>query len=577
MKISNYEQQEQLRGLKERLAEYLERRGIDTRKPFRCLNPEHKEQPLTPEHTRHTPSMSYDAVHNRVKCFSCNASYDVIDLIALERGINPKDGAAAFRAAREYFGLDKPTGGAMGASVTPSKPKPEPKPETDYSAFFLQAQASISDTDYLQKRGISKETAARFGLGYVKGFQAAGASSPWPGALIIPLSKSSYEARNTNTSAEGTNRYRKKGAARLFNSGALQTAQKPIFIVEGVIDCLSVLEGGGEAVGLGSAANYTLLLAELEKRKPIQPIILALDSDKAGTDATAKLETELKRMNISFYRHSWTVHDANDELQADRDKFIERLREAEEQPTAEQAAARAAYLQPSAASHLQGFVDGIADSVNTEYIPTGFPQLDKILDGGLFEGLYVMGAISSLGKTSLVLQIADKIAERGHDVLYFSLEMSRSELMAKSISRLTLLETQGGDIRNAKTARGITTGSLYDFYSETEKNIIASAIASYESYAERIFIHEGIGDIGAAQIRHEIDKHFSFTGNKPVVFIDYLQILAPYEIKATDKQNTDKAVLELKRMSRDYKIPVIAISSFNRENYSSGVSMEAFK
>jgi replicative DNA helicase len=45
----------------------------------------------------------------------------------------------------------------------------------------------------------------------------------------------------------------------------------------------------------------------------------------------------------------------------------------------------------------------------------------------------------------------------------------------------------------------------------------------------------------------------------------------------TDKQNTDKAVMELKRVSRDFKTPVLAISSFNRQSYNSPVTMEAFK
>jgi len=48
-------------------------------------------------------------------------------------------------------------------------------------------------------------------------------------------------------------------------------------------------------------------------------------------------------------------------------------------------------------------------------------------------------------------------------------------------------------------------------------------------------------------------------------------------MKATDKQNTDKAVLELKRLSRDKKIPVIAISSFNRDNYTAPVNLASFK
>ena len=59
--------------------------------------------------------------------------------------------------------------------------------------------------------------------------------------------------------------------------------------------------------------------------------------------------------------------------------------------------------------------------------------------------------------------------------------------------------------------------------------------------------------------------------------VDYLQLLSPHDPRATDKQNTDKAVLELKRISRDYKIPVIAVSSLNRANYQNAIDLEAFK
>ena len=63
---------------------------------------------------------------------------------------------------------------------------------------------------------------------------------------------------------------------------------------------------------------------------------------------------------------------------------------------------------------------------------------------------------------------------------------------------------------------------------------------------------------------------------RPVVFVDYLQMLALTE-HLSDKQNVDKAVLELKRISRDFNIPVIGISSFNRENYSTSVNLTSFK
>ena len=68
------------------------------------------------------------------------------------------------------------------------------------------------------------------------------------------------------------------------------------------------------------------------------------------------------------------------------------------------------YLETSTDNYIQDFVNGIADSVNTPCIPTGFPMLDEVLDGGLFEGLYVVGAISSLGKTTLVTQYQNKTA-----------------------------------------------------------------------------------------------------------------------------------------------------------------------
>ena len=56
-------------------------------------------------------------------------------------------------------------------------------------------------------------------------------------------------------------------------------------------------------------------------------------------------------------------------------------------------------------------------------ISTGFPHLDEKIDGGLRAGLYVIGAISSLGKTSFCIQLADNIAKAGKPVLFVSLEM----------------------------------------------------------------------------------------------------------------------------------------------------------
>ena len=237
---------------------------------------------------------------------------------------------------------------------------------------------------------------------------------------------------------------------------------------------------GGEAIATGSTANRRALLELLKSQKPAQPLIIALDNDEAGNKAAQELTEGLQGLNIPFYRlNPYGEHkDANEALQADREAFRAAIEGAEHIEDEAKEAEREAYLKNSTAHHLQSFINGIAESVNTPVIPTGFNKLDGVFDGGLYEGLYIVGAISSLGKTTLITQIADNIAKSGHDVLIFSLEMARAELMAKSISRHTLEITleSGGDTRNAKTTRGITTGKRYADYSNAENELIGAAI-----------------------------------------------------------------------------------------------------
>ena len=513
----------------------------------------------------------------------CYTHSDIIDIIGKQYQIT--DDKEKFNKAYEVFGLDVEGGNIEKVKEINILQKParsiEAKQEAeDYTAFFLQAHNSINKTDYPQQRGLSKEVIDRFNLGYIEEWQSPkalkeGKQPPKSPRLIIPTSKHSYIARDTRTGlTEQQNKYSKmkEGANELFNTDALK-AGKPVFITEGEIDALSIIDAGGEALALGSTANKDKLLNLLKEHKPTRPLLIALDNDAAGEKAAADLGEGLKQLSISFYKVNIAegYKDANEALIADKEAFIENVKKAENIENAE----KEAYKQTSAANHLQDFVNGISASANTPYIPTGFPKFDEILDGGLYEGLYIIGAIPSLGKTTLALQIADQIAQQGQDVLIFSLEMARTELMAKSISRLTL--DRNGSTSNAKTARGITTGSRYKNYSQQEHEIIQNAVKTYAEYAGNIYINEGIGDIGAAKIRETVENHILLTGKTPVILIDYIQILMQQDTRATDKQNIDKAVIELKRISRDFKAAVIGISSLNRENYSQAVSMKAFK
>lgn len=527
-----------------------------------------------------TGALSIDNDTNTWKCFSCNAGGDVLDLIGYVE--HKTEFIDQIKRASELFNIDI-------EEVPEHKSKPiSKKAEIDYTEFFLQAKENIKDTKYLEARGISKAVAEAFNIGFMPKFNHPKASpntEKYP-FLIIPTSKYSYVMRDTREIDESMpeelrtqdqQRYYKVGRSRIFNLKALY-GSKPCFIVEGEIDALSIYEAGAEAVALGSTTQVKNLLEILKENKPTRELLINLDNDEAGQKATQELIKGLQKLDIEYYEAnvSGTYKDANEALVNERDEFIKRVKETEHTKDEILEQQRQNYIKNNTLSYVNDFLNGIKESVNTQCIPTYLSLLDSYLDGGLYEGLYTIGAVSSLGKTTLITQIADNIAQSGKDVLFISLEMARSELIAKSISRLTFINS-GYDSQQAKTARGITTGKRYQNYSEKEKELITGAVEKYKEFAPHMFIVEGMGELGVKQVREAVNKHKLFTGNTPVVIIDYLQILAPWNERATDKQNTDKAVMELKRISRDYKTPVIVISSLNRANYEEGITMQAFK
>lgn len=530
------------------------------------------------------------------RCFACGAGGDIFDLVSLKENLTDYNSQLARLSTLFGVSVDRESGAQIAAAKVQHRtepPKQTAQPQ-DYTAFFAEAQAHITDTDYWSKRGLSLETVKRFGLGYVSNWKHPDRPNMYPSArLIIPTGRGSYIARATDP--ETKNRYINVGATDLFEAVGDTESCRRIYIVEGAIDAMSIAEAGGRAIALNSVSNWRKLAEQIapngiykEIHHQLPVIIIALDNDAKGEETAALLadaltnrEKPLYPVPCVRYNPSGDYKDPNEALVKDREGFINAVKYGITAPpdTLNSVNERKAYMKTSALHHLQAFINGISESANTPPTSTGFKNLDKLLDGGLYEGLYFIGAISSLGKTTLVMQIADQIAQNGRDVLIFSLEMARSELMAKSISRHTMELTlkSGGDTRNAKTARGITDGARYAGYSSEEHLLISEAISEYSKYADKVFISEGVGDIGWRQIRDTVEKHIKYTGAVPVVIIDYLQITEPEDIRATDKQNTDKAVLELKRMSRDYKIPVIGISSFNRVNYKTKVSMESFK
>ncbi len=206
-------------------------------------------------------------------------------------------------------------------------------------------------------------------------------------------------------------------------------------------------------------------------------------------------------------------------------------------------------------------------------IKTGFACIDRPA-GGLCSGLYALAAAPAIGKTSLCLQIADTLAAAGTDVVFFSLEQSRIELVSKSIARKA--NSSKNTERNAGEEITAQAVRLAAHRENPNKAITWAMLAYRDTVKDRLNIVEGNFSLDVDYIRGYLAGYIKRTGRRPVVFVDYLQIIRPGN-GGSGKEAIDDIITALKRTSREYDTPIIAISSINRAGYLSGVEFESLK
>ncbi|MBE6904756.1 MAG: hypothetical protein E7476_00550 [Ruminococcaceae bacterium] len=553
--------------LKQLLPEYMAQKRIliggKRNRMIRCINPVHEDL---------NPSMSYNRQNCTLHCFSCGVSYDLFDVIRMDYPECDSFPRQVKRAC-EIFG--KPFPEEFGKSEKPSTSLIEQRaarrelkePVADFTAHVeAEIVKNGMGGGYFAKRGLSQELCERYHL-----YESSGRA-------VLPIFTAGkctcYCARAISENLQP--RYKNSaGAMDVFGADYLSGEGKggALFITEAVFDALSAEECGFQAMALCGVSNVRKFLALCEANPAAAnsyTFLAAGDADEAGRRMNEELSAGLAVLGLECRTLELPegTKDLNELLMKDREALRACLERAVN-------ADRYQYERTNTANAVESLLDWTARRASRNAYSTGFYELDALLDGGLYAGLYIIGAISSLGKTSFVLQIADYIAEQETDVLYFSLEMSRMELMAKSISRTSYLLDPTAERSDALTMRQVLRGGLEE--GSAQKTLFDSAVAAYRKAGEGLFIREGIADIGVQEIRRAVHEHIRLRGRKPVVIVDYLQILQPDDRRATDKQNTDRAVVELKRISRDFDVPVFAVSSFNRENYRNAVSMEAFK
>lgn len=195
----------------------------------------------------------------------------------------------------------------------------------------------------------------------------------------------------------------------------------------------------------------------------------------------------------------------------------------------------------------------------------GYKNLDKYVT--LYPGLAALGGASSLGKTTFAVNLADRLLMKGETVLYFSLEQLPIEIITKSLTRMLIEKDPQTKLTNIDIKNGETCADLEEIKKE------------YAEFAKRLTIVTGNFRMTAKDISDYVEGFIkTHNGVKPVVIIDYLQIIAPPEgFRGSVREYTDENMKALKDMQKKNELFVLMISSFNRSSNNEPVSYESFK
>jgi replicative DNA helicase len=190
-------------------------------------------------------------------------------------------------------------------------------------------------------------------------------------------------------------------------------------------------------------------------------------------------------------------------------------------------------------------------------VPTGFEDLDRLLSGLQASEMIVIAARPSMGKTALLLNIAEQVARGGRTpegqakgphvpVGIFSLEMSKSSLVQRLLSAFSQVDSHK-----------MRTGHLSP-----------SEMAALQTHAEGLqetpILIDDTPGLTLLALRARARRMVAQHGVR-VVMIDYLQLLsAPGSGRESRQVEVSAISRGIKALARELHVPVIVLSQLNR-------------
>lgn len=529
-----------------------------------------------------TGALSIRKTDNRVTCFAgqCFGDKGEDTLGALRRIYNGKSEAEIFSLCG--YQLDE---SETQAKEPEQKKKPEEKPR-DTPNFkeqidrFADALPGSEGESYLKGRGLTAETMRRFHLGY----------DGQRHCVTIPYNpKGSYYSTRSTRPDERAHSNLKGVPMPLFNAAALYSGET-CFVVESPLCAISIEQCGLSAVALSGTGGKARLLDQLRKKPTTAALILCLDNDDAGRKAAEDLGPKLEELGMFCVNGTSAVlgeerdsgkecfrKDPNEILQKDgtealRQAVMETAEETIRQRTMTSQAEDEDRQERMGEASIDSFLE-VIQTRKYEPIPTGIRDIDQAIGGGLIrQQVILLGAAPGAGKTALAQWIFETMAEDGRaDIMYLNLEMSRDQVLARSISRVA--KKNGLKIKPVEVLQGYAW----------DRDQRATVIAACDLYRRTIARHlaynpDGLSadlDTILAFMEREAARTEAAGKYAPIWVIDYLQIVkgGPREDAV---ETIKRAMISFKSYAVRHNSIVFVIMANNRDSNKSGdVTMES--
>jgi len=182
-------------------------------------------------------------------------------------------------------------------------------------------------------------------------------------------------------------------------------------------------------------------------------------------------------------------------------------------------------------------------------ISTGFAEFDRMTDGMHPAEMIVIAARPSMGKTALVMNIAEHVAvQENLPVGVFSLEMSSQQLVQRllcSRARVNLQKVRDGFL--------------------AERDFPSLTAAASKLAEAKIFIDDSAG-LSILELRAKT-RRLRAQHDVQLLIVDYLQLLRSTSRRAQDNRQLEISEISagLKGLAKELKIPIIVVAQLNRQ------------